>query len=221
MSLSLNETTYQKLKREIMIFELKPGDIVSAQKLAVRYQVSRTPAREAIIKLAQEGLIRVVAQSGSYVAGIDAERARQEWFVRSALELSMAGQFVTLASNQVIARMEAVQQELEELQSSKEKERAIDLDHEFHDIIYDCCQQPLAKEIIHTQMTHYDRIRYLTDCYMQLETKTSEEHRELIMALKKKDCRLFETILRTHISRINQEKEEVMQRFPEYFISVL
>ena len=47
MEKSLNEDTYEKLKYDIMNFKLVPGDSISAQKIAVRYNVSRTPAREA------------------------------------------------------------------------------------------------------------------------------------------------------------------------------
>ena len=49
MEKSLNEDTYEKLKYDIMNFKLVPGDSISAQKIAVRYNVSRTPAREAIV----------------------------------------------------------------------------------------------------------------------------------------------------------------------------
>ena len=54
MEKSLNEETYDKLKYDIMNFKLVPGDSISAQKIAVRYNVSRTPAREAIVKLEKE-----------------------------------------------------------------------------------------------------------------------------------------------------------------------
>ena len=54
MEKSLNEETYEKLKYDIMNFEVLPGDSISAQKIALRYNVSRTPAREAIVNLEKE-----------------------------------------------------------------------------------------------------------------------------------------------------------------------
>ena len=51
MEKNLNEFTYQKLKKDIMTFVLVPGEAISAAKIAERYSVSRTPAREAIVKL--------------------------------------------------------------------------------------------------------------------------------------------------------------------------
>lgn len=74
MEKSLNEDTYEKLKYDIMNFKLVPGDSISAQKIAVRYNVSRTPAREAIVNLEKEGLLKIIPQSGTYVASINCRR---------------------------------------------------------------------------------------------------------------------------------------------------
>lgn len=89
MEKSLNEETYEKLKYDIMNFKLLPGDSISAQKIALRYDVSRTPAREAIVNLEKEGLLKVIPQSGTYVACINCKRSEQEWFVRKSLEIGM------------------------------------------------------------------------------------------------------------------------------------
>ena len=85
MEKSLNEETYEKLKYDIMNFRLLPGDSISAQKVALRYDVSRTPAREAIVNLEKEGLLKIIPQSGTYVACINCRRSAQEWFVRKVL----------------------------------------------------------------------------------------------------------------------------------------
>ena len=85
MEKSLNEDTYEKLKYDIMNFKLVPGDSISAQNIAVRYNVSRTPAREAIVNLEKEGLLKIIPQSGTYVASINCRRFEQEWFVRKIM----------------------------------------------------------------------------------------------------------------------------------------
>ena len=71
MEKSLNEETYEKLKYDIMNFRLLPGDSISAQKVALRYDVSRTPAREAIVNLEKEGLLKIIPQSGWHVLTAD------------------------------------------------------------------------------------------------------------------------------------------------------
>lgn len=59
------------------------------RKLHCRYDVSRTPAREAIVNLEKEGLLKIIPQSGTYVACINCRRSAQEWFVRKSLEMGM------------------------------------------------------------------------------------------------------------------------------------
>ena len=78
MEKSLNEETYEKLKYDIMNFRLLPGDSISAQKVALRYDVSRTPAREAIVNLEKEGLLKIIPQSGTYVACINCRRLSEK-----------------------------------------------------------------------------------------------------------------------------------------------
>ena len=105
MEKSLNEETYEKLKYDIMNFKLLPGDSISAQKIALRYDVSRTPAREAIVNLEKEGLLKIIPQSGTYVACINCKRSEQEWFVRKSLEIGMVDAIFENASDDMLDKM--------------------------------------------------------------------------------------------------------------------
>ena len=216
MALSLNEKTYLKLKNEIMKFKLVPGDVVSAQKLSERYDVSRTPAREAIVRLETEGLLKIIPQSGTYVAKINWERAGQEWFVRMTLELGMAEIFIANCTDEVIDKMRDNLDKLEHFTPDLEGESRIDIDNEFHDIIYDCSKETLAKDIINTQITHYNRIRYLIELNEKVRSKTVLEHKALIDAAEKKNTKEFKALLKKHIRRIIQEQEKLKEMFPEY-----
>nr|MCR4807477.1 GntR family transcriptional regulator [Lachnospiraceae bacterium] len=89
MANSLNNQTYDNLKRDIMTLALMPGEPVSAAKIAERYDVSRTPAREALVKLETEALVDIYPQVGSEISRINEDRAKQEWFVRRTLEMGV------------------------------------------------------------------------------------------------------------------------------------
>ena len=93
MDKSLNQQTYDRCRKDIMTFALKPGEPVSAAKLAERYNVSRTPAREALVRLQSEGMVDIFPQSKSMISKIDITRARQEWFIRKTLEIAMTDAF--------------------------------------------------------------------------------------------------------------------------------
>ena len=217
MERNLNETTYQLLKQDIMSFALAPGEAISAAKVASRYGVSRTPAREAIVKLEKEGLVDIYPQSKTLVSRINLSRTRQEWYVRYTLEIGMAERFIRKVTQDTIQAMERNLRQMELARDEAGRSLYLTLDHGFHDIIYDTAGESLAKEIIHTQITHYNRIRYLTDLTPPVREKTILEHRQLISAARKKDEGLFEECLKAHIGRLEQDQQMIQDQYPDYF----
>lgn len=163
MEKSLNEDTYEKLKYDIMNFKLVPGDSISAQKIAVRYNVSRTPAREAIVNLEKEGLLKIIPQSGTYVASINCRRFEQEWFVRKSLEVGMVDPVFEHVSNDMLDKMEELNSRLINYDKCNEKVPRIEIDNAFHELIYESSGEQLAANIIKMQMSHYNRIRFLAE----------------------------------------------------------
>ena len=196
MEKSLNEDTYEKLKYDIMNFKLVPGDSISAQKIAVRYNVSRTPAREAIVNLEKEGLLKIIPQSGTYVASINCRRFEQEWFVRKSLEMGM---------------VDAVF----ENDKCNEKVPRIEIDNAFHELIYESSGEQLAANIIKMQMSHYNRIRFLAELNSSISVKTNEEHEMLIDAIRKKDKRMYLRVIKGNINRIFNEIDKLRIIYPD------
>lgn len=91
---SLNESTYQSLRREIMYLKLKPGTLLSTANIAEQYKVSRTPAREAILRLNKAGLVDVFPKSRTTVSRINVRRVNEEWFIRKSLEVAVIDNFM-------------------------------------------------------------------------------------------------------------------------------
>ena len=185
-----------------MNFKLVPGDSISAQKIAVRYNVSRTPAREAIVNLEKEGLLKIIPQSGTYVASINCRRFEQEWFVRKSLEMGMVDAVFENADSELLDKMAILNERLIHYTEENEKIPRIEIDNAFHELIYECSGELLAQNIIQTQMSHYNRIRYLAELNSSISAKTNDEHEMLIEAIKKKDKRMYLRVIKAHISRI-------------------
>ena len=77
---------YDCLRIEIMSLRMKPGSIINRQGLQRQFKLSSTPIRDALIRLGEEGLVEIVAQSSTRVSLIDIDKARQAQFLRRALE---------------------------------------------------------------------------------------------------------------------------------------
>ena len=83
---SKSDRVYQHLRRRIRELALPPGAPLRKEELALELGVSRAPVSEAIARLAEEGLVEVFPQHGSFVAAIRAADVRESLFIRTALE---------------------------------------------------------------------------------------------------------------------------------------
>ena len=217
METSLNENTYELLKHDIMSFKLIAGEAVSAAKIAERYKVSRTPAREAIVKLEKEGLVEIIPQSRTLISKIDLRRAEQEWFVRSSLEVDMVPLFIRNCTDAGIQRLKDNYEQQKKAHTPIDTEDYFRLDNEFHSIIYDIAGEQLSNDIIATHMTHYNRIRFLTDLSSAIRDKTLHEHEQIIEAAEDRDIEWMQAVLKKHIRRIHAEQNEIVEKYPDYF----
>ena len=221
MDTFLNHSTYEQLKKDIMTFELLPGDTVSAAKVAKRYNVSRTPAREALVRLETEGLVDIIPQSKSVISKISISVAKEEWFIRRTLELGMTDTLFSKITKKEIDRMRKLNNEMTKL--SKEKSthensyKYLMADNEFHSVIYEVCGQFLAKSVIASNMAHYSRLRFLTESEDAYKERTLSGHGELIKLLEAKDIDGYTNALSKHLDYIIGDINELKEKHPGLF----
>lgn len=222
MDNSLNQSTYEKFKKDILTFGLKPGDTVSAAKIADRYSVSRTPAREALVRLEAEGLVDIIPQSKSVISRIDADKARQEWFIRRSLELSMVDTLFERITQSDIKKMQAYNSYMLEL-SKKQRTHEntynyLMADNEFHAVTYRICGQVLSETVIKNTMAHYLRLRFLTELDEVYQGRTVHGHEELIELLNNSDSAGYKKALSVHLGHAMNDISEMERIFPDYFV---
>lgn len=221
MNTSLNTHTYENLKRDIMTLALMPGEPVSAAKIAERYNVSRTPAREALVKLETEALVDIYPQVRSEISKIDEDRARQEWFIRITLELGVVDGLFERVTDKDISLMRYYNSKMEKvsakLDNSEKIFEYISCDNEFHSIAYHVSGQELAAEVIANTMTHYNRTRLLIDLQKKNKDRTLSGHSQLIRCLEKKEKEEYRTVLARHITNYITDLEDIRRQRPELF----
>ena len=88
---SARDLAYGRVRDDIISGRFAPGSLLSENELAVTLELSRQPVREALLLIAQEGLVEVRPQSGTYVTPIDPDRVREAQFIREAIELASLG----------------------------------------------------------------------------------------------------------------------------------
>src|SRR4051794_33712818 len=150
---------YEALRRRVLTLELPPGAALSENELAAELGVSRTPVRESLILLAEEGLIQVFPQVGSFVSRVDPNRVADAQFLREAVELAALDDMPADPDPDVVAelRENLARQQAPDI----EVEEFFGLDEAFHHGLLQLSGHARAWPTVVSAKGHLDRARRL------------------------------------------------------------
>lgn len=199
---SKSERVYRDLRRRIRQMELQPGSRLRKNEIAVEYGVSRAPVSEAIARLAEEGLVDVFPQSGSFVSPIRPEQIRECFLIRTGLEVEAVRRVTQLADPEVIAQLDDNLRQQADAIRADDMERLDDLDEAFHAIIFIALKSPRAKSLLDITRAVLDRPRFHSLHRMGRAEDTLSEHGRIVDAIKTGDVELAGAAMRLHISTV-------------------
>ncbi|MCC8127766.1 MAG: GntR family transcriptional regulator [Clostridiales bacterium] len=213
---------HRVILENIINLELPPGSAVSEKELSLALNLSRTPVREALIEMSRLGLVEIVPQRGSYVTKIDYDLIDEVKFIRLSLELSVT----KLACKEGISEesIGLLHSNMKEqrvcLESGSSAAELMELDNQFHKLLFQAVGKPRAYDFVQGQMFHFDRLRMFTFEILGSEksSQTVNDHENIIYALEKRDWDLMQMVMTCHLSRHLMEKDEVIKYHPEYFV---
>jgi len=192
----MKDYVYQILKRNIMELRLKPGSPLKKEKISRQLQVSVTPVREAFAKLAEEDLVDILPQNGTFVSHINIDKIIQAQFMRESLELAvikiaceMDFPKDKLFKLQTIVKMQEILAEEENLI------QLFELDNQFHRLVFDACNKKYVWEVLQQASTHIDRIRVLSLTTSFNRKEIIADHQKIIDAIKDKNLELAERVV--------------------------
>jgi DNA-binding GntR family transcriptional regulator len=200
-SKSLREMVYQSLRKTILHGKLKAGQRLIEETLAYQIGISRTPVREAFHKLERDELVTRLPKGGFAVREFTKEDVEEIFGIRSALE-SYAAYLAALHITP--EKISALEKKIEESESAVKKgddEKVVELHTEFHDLLYKSCKSRKLIEMINNFRDYFYRYRSAL-----LHTEggfryANEDHRRMLEAMKKKNPRLVERLVRQHLVR--------------------
>jgi DNA-binding GntR family transcriptional regulator len=209
---SLREEVYESLKKSILHGKLKAGQRLIEEQLAHEVGISRTPVREAFHKLERDELVKRLSKGGFAVREFTKEDVEETFGIRGALE-SYAGYLATahFTPDKIVA-LEKKVKESEDALKGNDEDRIVRTHSEFHEMIYLTCKSQKLIDMIHEFRDYLYRYRaaiYLAKGSFQ---SSNNEHRQIMEAVKKKNPRLVERLLRRHIEKA---KEAVIREIKE------
>src|ERR1700756_1036114 len=174
---------YSELRNELVSLRRRPGEAISEAEIALSYGLSRTPVREAILKLADEGLVDIFPQSGIFVSRIPLAALPEAIIVRKALEETTAGMAAQRATPSQIMNLQAIVQLQREADAGGDREGFHQADEAFHACIAEIAGYPGIWRLILQVKVHVDRYRRLTLPVAGRMTQVIAEHEPILAAL--------------------------------------
>lgn len=161
---SLSEKIYIELKKAIVEMVFKPGERISDMELAQNFGVSRTPVREAIKRLEDDGLIESIPGSMTRVTHISSEEAKNAFTVVAVLHALAARLAVPVLTGDDIRNMETSNLRLKQALDVKDAGTAIQSDAAFHQVILDRADNPEILNVLKRltpKIDRLERVRFL------------------------------------------------------------
>lgn len=204
------------LRDKIISLELAPGSLISENELAAQMGLSRTPVREAFIKLAELKLLQVLPQRGSMVTLLDYDLVEEAQFMRETLESAM----VERCCQQGIQAEERMALEenlhLQALNQQGNPRRFLELDDAFHRGLFAATNLLEVHKLMNSITVHFDRVRALA-LFTARELKLVEDHRAIFDAVLRGDAAAAKQRMHKHLTRYQIDKEAIMRQYPQYF----
>jgi len=211
------ETIFQTLRTDIIRMRLRPGERLSENELGLRFGISRTPVRAAIVRLVDDGLIKVLPQRGTYVAPISLQAVRRARFVRNALELAIIREAAEHGLPEA-AILEAKQAIHDQENAGSDPELFTEADDRFHRTFANGIGYGNIWSVVENEKAQFDRIRFLSLSHVTPIDCLIDQHRTILSAVEARDPDTAEQTLRAHLSIVVESAVALMQINPDLIV---
>ncbi|HVE04012.1 MAG TPA: GntR family transcriptional regulator [Rhizomicrobium sp.] len=205
--ISKTDRVYEVLRRRIRELALAPGAPLRKEEIALELGVSRAPVSDAISRLAEEGLIDVFPQHGSFVALIRSSDVRESLFVRTALEVEAMRRLAPVANPQTLAVLDANIAAQVDALAKGNLEHFYDLDEALHAAMFGAIETPRALRLLEAARAPLDRVRRLALPDQGRPEQTLAEHRALVEAIRSGDGEYAAAAMRAHLTMVGRAIE--------------
>ena len=207
---------YLVLREAIISLELKPGQALDKQVLSGRFGVSRAPIYDAFTRLQAEGLVDVFPQRGTTVSRIKISDARENMFLRRAIEVEAVRAVTRNFSGD---HLEVLKQNLRYQSAavaSGDKAGFHRFDLEFHAVLFEALGFERVKAFVETARLGLDRVRRLLNSRRRQEF-TLQEHQAILDEIQQRNANAAANAMGAHLDAVMKELEAFAAANPELF----
>lgn len=209
---------YKTLKDAISFLELKPGSAINEAEFVAELGVSRTPIREALIRLADEMLVDIYPQRGTYVSKIDLSLAKEMAYMRHIIETDVCMHLCDKKAD----LHEAVAHSMFLMELALKKDDVVSYiqnDDDYHRAIFNYAKHDTVWNIISNTRMHYLRFLMLDLHFPNSLDESFQDHQKIVEYIGSGSKAELLQVLETHHDYTNMKREEQIRKtYSEYFV---
>lgn len=205
------------LRRDIVAGVRAPRSILSEQEIAASFGVSRTPVREAMIKLSEEGLVEIFPQYGSFVAPIKLHDVFDSQFAREAFECAAVEKAVERLDEFHGRQLKALIRRQGELLRPQDRDAFFRADEDLHMLILQIAGHGNAWRFVETAKVQMDRVRHIAITMPRKQASILAEHEAIVNRILARSSDGAVVAMRVHLRGIFRTVEMLKNEKNEYF----
>ena len=210
---------FESLRSDIISQRLRPGQRLSEKEVALKYNVSRTPAREAFIELRECGLVEIFPQRGTFVTKISHTQVKGAQFVREAIEVAVLNTLVKSPRKAFLEEQAVSIVQQKAAAADDNFELFLSLDEAFHRAFAIEIECERAWIVTENENAQLDRVRFLNLSTFSPMYELIEQHTSILSALKNSNAGAVNKTIRLHLREVLKVMPKIAADYPQFFES--
>lgn len=209
---------YDELYEAIVNMRLVPGTPLQEKALTQQFGVSKTPVREALIRLAEEGLVDIFPQSGTFVSHVPLASIPEAHVIRLALEDTAIRRTAEIATAADIAQLDAKLASQRLLAERGDIDAFHEADEAFHETIALIAGYPSIWKLLRQVKVQINRARRLTLPVAGRMQQVIGEHELVRDAIARRDVEAARRAMQEHLNVVIPDLDRLRVEYPNYFV---
>ena len=215
---SMVDQAHTLLQNAIIFSKLPPGQVLKERELCDILSISRTPIREALLRLQEDGLVEIFPQAGTYVSRISIEAVHESQFIRVALEMATVGYAARHGTPEWQTKTRRLVEKYKQALEWEDFDELFDLDEQFHRSIAEFRFRDRLWKMTNSAKAHMDRVRRLSLPYRDRRLAIAAEHTAVLDAIITREEAQAVEAMRRHLNTVFRDLERVRTEHGEYFV---
>jgi len=208
----IRDVVYEYLRTAIINGLIEPGERLVEKEYAEKFNISRTPVREALRKLEIEGLVENIPRKGDIVKGIDLKDMLEIFAIRQSLEPLIVKTAMENMNQEDIAQLQEVVGKMASSAHNDDITALLGAFQAFHDILINASNMPRLSAIISQLKDYLSCFRTMSLADHTRRTLAINEHKEILQAIIASDTEKAEHLVATHLASARQSLLQKMQQ---------